>query len=60
MADKWQDPAKRPPKPETMNTPGDFGQFTELMKTLVSVPRSEVARRLEAEKKDKEGSPKRA
>jgi hypothetical protein len=26
-----------------MNTPGDFGQFAELMKKLVSVPRSEIA-----------------
>jgi hypothetical protein len=39
----WVDPAKRPPKPETMNTPGDFGKFTELMKRLVKVkpPREE-------------------
>jgi hypothetical protein len=39
----WIDPAKRPPKPETMNTPGDFGKFTELMKRVVKVrlPREE-------------------
>jgi hypothetical protein len=32
---KWDDPAKRPPKPETMNTPGDFRQFTESMRTML-------------------------
>jgi hypothetical protein len=32
---KWSDPAKRPPKPETMNTPGDFGKFTETMRKLL-------------------------
>jgi hypothetical protein len=31
----WIDPAKRPPKPETMNTPGNFGQFTETMRKLL-------------------------
>lgn len=31
----WQDPVKRPPKPETMNTPGDFGRFTDLMRTML-------------------------
>jgi hypothetical protein len=31
----WVDPAKRPPKPETMNTPGDFGKFTETMRKLI-------------------------
>ena len=35
MSDKWEDPAKRPPKPETMNTPGDFGAFTDLMKRII-------------------------
>jgi hypothetical protein len=36
---KWDDPAKRPPKPETMNTPGDFGVFTDLMKKIVEKPK---------------------
>jgi hypothetical protein len=35
MKKQWEDPAKRPPKPETMNTPGDFRQFTESMKTML-------------------------
>jgi hypothetical protein len=32
---RWDDPAKRPPKSETMNTPGDFRQFTESMRTML-------------------------
>ncbi len=32
---QWDDPAKRPASPETMNTPGDFRQFTETMKTML-------------------------
>jgi hypothetical protein len=35
MKKAWQDPAKLPPKPETMNTPGDFGVFTETMKRII-------------------------
>jgi len=35
MNKKWEDPAKHPPKPETMNTPGDFGAFTDLMRKIV-------------------------
>jgi hypothetical protein len=35
MKISWDDPAKRPPKPETMNTPGDFQKFTETMKTML-------------------------
>jgi hypothetical protein len=35
MSDKWIDPAKLPPKPETMNTPGDFKVFTDLMRKIV-------------------------
>jgi hypothetical protein len=31
----WVDPAKRPPKPETMNTRGDFRQFTETMRKML-------------------------
>jgi hypothetical protein len=40
MSDKWEDPAKRPPKPETMNTPGDFGVFTDLMRKIVEKPKA--------------------
>jgi hypothetical protein len=32
---KWDDPAKRTPKPETMETPGDFAEFTENMRRLM-------------------------
>jgi hypothetical protein len=32
---QWDDPAKRPPSAETMNTPGDFRQFTETMRTML-------------------------
>jgi hypothetical protein len=35
MNGKWIDPAKQPPKPETMNTPGDFKVFTDLMREIV-------------------------
>jgi len=35
MKKRWDDPAKRPPKPETMATPGDFRQFTETMRTML-------------------------
>jgi hypothetical protein len=39
MSDKWEDPAKRTPKPETMNTPGDFKVFTDLMRKIVEKPK---------------------
>jgi hypothetical protein len=32
---QWEDPAKKHPKPETMNTPGDFKVFTDLMRKIV-------------------------
>ena len=35
MRKKWDDPAKKPPKPETMETPGDFQKFTETMRTML-------------------------
>jgi hypothetical protein len=35
MKKPWIDPAKQPPKPETMNTPGDFRQFTDTMRTML-------------------------
>lgn len=35
-ATKWADPVKNSPaKESTMNTPGDFGQFKELMRKVV-------------------------
>jgi hypothetical protein len=37
MKKDWQDPAKRPPKPQTMETPGDFRQFTDTMRKLMKV-----------------------
>jgi hypothetical protein len=41
------------PKPETLKIEGDFGKFTETMKRVVSMPKAELQRRLEAEKKAK-------
>jgi hypothetical protein len=35
MKKQWEDPAKRPPKQGTMNTPGDFKVFTDLMRKIV-------------------------
>jgi hypothetical protein len=35
MKKQWDNPAKRRPKDETMNTPGDFKQFTEIMRTML-------------------------
>jgi hypothetical protein len=32
---KWKNPAKQPANAETMNTPGDFRQFTETMRTML-------------------------
>jgi hypothetical protein len=40
MQRKWKDPAKQPPKPETMNTPGDFERFTDLMRKIVQKRKS--------------------
>jgi hypothetical protein len=38
---RWVDPVKnRPAKESTMNTRGDFGEFTTLMKKVVSKPES--------------------
>jgi hypothetical protein len=39
MKPKWINPAKQPPKPETMNTPGDFERFTDLMRKIVEKPK---------------------
>lgn len=35
MKKQWDNPAKRPPNPETMATPGSFERFTETMKKLM-------------------------
>jgi hypothetical protein len=39
MKKTWVDPAKLPPKPETMNTPGDFKVFTDLMRKVIEKPK---------------------
>jgi len=39
MKKKWDNPAKQPPKEETMNTPGNFGVFTDLMRKIVGKPK---------------------
>ncbi len=41
MKNAWEDPAKLPPKSETMNTPGDFKVFTDLTKRIVEKPKSD-------------------
>jgi hypothetical protein len=53
MKKTWNDPAKRPPKESTMNTAGDFGEFRDLMKRVVSVPHIQATREPEREKKNK-------
>ena len=40
MKKPWDDPAKHPPKEETMNTPGDFKVFTDLMSKIVEKPKT--------------------
>jgi hypothetical protein len=35
MTKTWIDPAKRPPSPETMATPGNFADFKETMRTML-------------------------
>jgi hypothetical protein len=40
MSKKWEDPAKRPPKPETLQTPGDFQVFTDTMRRIVEKPKT--------------------
>jgi hypothetical protein len=37
MTKQWENPAKRAPKPETMNTTGSFSDFTENMRKLMTV-----------------------
>jgi hypothetical protein len=34
----WTNPAKRPASDETLNMKADFGQFTDLMKRIVTMP----------------------
>jgi hypothetical protein len=49
MKKKWIDPAKRPPSPETMATPGDFDEFTEIMRKLMKVkPEPKLVSRVRA------------
>jgi hypothetical protein len=37
MKQAWNDPAKKPPNPETMATPGNFDEFTKTMRKLMTV-----------------------
>jgi hypothetical protein len=48
----------RPPH-SAKNVTGDFGQFTNFMKRLVSVPHSEIKAKLDAEKQAKQQQKKR-
>jgi len=45
MKKPWQNPVDRPAKQETMDTPGDFGAFKDLMRKVVSVPPQPVKKR---------------
>jgi hypothetical protein len=54
--------AKAEPKANVPDSPakdvqGDFVQFTDFMRRLVSVPHSEIKARLEAEKEAKRSKP---
>lgn len=40
MKKTWDNPAKHPPKQETMNTPGNFEAFTDLMRKIVEKPKT--------------------
>jgi hypothetical protein len=35
MKKQWDDPVKRPPSAETMNTQGDFRKFADAMRTML-------------------------
>ncbi len=39
MKKDWEDPTKRQPSKETMNTPGDFKVFTDLMRKVFGKPK---------------------
>lgn len=41
MKKRWVDPAKHPPKPETLDISGDFGRFTDMMRRIVNKPKGE-------------------
>jgi hypothetical protein len=37
MKKRWKNPINRPAKQSTLETPGDFAQFTEIMKKVIKV-----------------------
>jgi hypothetical protein len=39
MKKGWVDPTKRPPLESTMQTPGNFQDFTNLMRKIVNKPK---------------------
>ncbi len=47
------EPNANPSDSPAKDVQGDFAQFTDFMRRLVSVPRSEIQSRLEAEKEAK-------
>jgi hypothetical protein len=51
--------ANRPTSP-AKNVEGDFSQFTDFMRKLVTVPHSKIKARLDAEKAEKRTQPKRS
>lgn len=48
------------PKPSAKNEQGEFGKFTNLLDRLLAVPHSEIKAKLDAEKKRKQRSKRRA
>jgi hypothetical protein len=42
MNKQWKNPLNHPAKQSTMDTPGDFAQFKDLMRTVVSAPPQQV------------------
>jgi len=48
------------PKAPAKNLTGDFGQFKDFMRRLVSVPHSEIKAKLDAEKQAKQRRRKRS
>src|SRR5690242_8361756 len=53
-----REPKASRPEPSGKNETGDFAQFTDFMRRLVSVPHSEIQRRLAEEKRARK--PRRA
>lgn len=47
------EPTAITPRPSAKNITGDFAEFTEIMRSLMAVPHSEIKAKLDAEKSAK-------